>query len=108
MEMKQITIKVFGGEQKCASCVNLPSSKETAEWLEAAISRKYPDQLFTIEYIDIFSSVEGENQKFAHQIVEEELFYPVVVINDEIVAEGNPRLKDIYAIMELNGYKDAG
>ncbi|MDN4072359.1 YuzD family protein [Fictibacillus terranigra] len=103
--MSHITIKVFGGEQKCASCVNLPTSKETAEWLEAAIARKFPDQLFRIEYVDIFSPTEGENQRFALQIVEEDLFYPVVVINDEIVAEGNPRLKDIYEIMEKHGYQ---
>ncbi|SFD50526.1 Disulfide oxidoreductase YuzD [Bacillus sp. OV194] len=104
--MSQIIIKVFGGEQKCASCVNLPTSKETAEWLEAAISRKFPEQLFSIEYVDIFSPTEGENQKFALQILEEDLFYPVVVINNKIVAEGNPRLKDIYEIMEQHGYRD--
>ncbi|MCK6258328.1 YuzD family protein [Fictibacillus sp. KIGAM418] len=106
MDLSQIIIKVFGGEQKCASCVNLPTSKETAEWLEAAISRKFPDQLFSIEYVDIFSPTEGENQKFVLQILEEDLFYPVVVINNEIVAEGNPRLKDIYEIMEQHGYRD--
>lgn len=108
MNTNHITIKVFGGEQKCASCVNLPTSKETAEWLDAAISRKFPDQMFSIEYIDIFSPVEGDNGQFAQQIVEEDMFYPVVVINNEVVAEGNPRLKDIYAIMEQHGYRDVG
>ncbi|WP_040340526.1 YuzD family protein [Fictibacillus macauensis] len=104
--MKQpITIKVFGGEQKCASCVNLPSSKETAEWLEAAIARKFPNQVFIVEYVDIFTTTEGDNFLFAQRVVEEDLFYPVVVIHDEIIAEGNPRLKDIYDIMQQHGYQ---
>ncbi|TGU62208.1 DUF1462 family protein, partial [Mesorhizobium sp. M00.F.Ca.ET.186.01.1.1] len=29
-----VEIKVFGTEQLCASCVNLPSAKETAEWMQ--------------------------------------------------------------------------
>ena len=44
MVMKEIEIEVYGAEQICASCVNLPSSKDTCEWLEAALTRKFPEQ----------------------------------------------------------------
>ena len=48
MEKKKIEIQVYGAEQICASCVNLPSSKDTCEWLEAALQRKFPNQPFSI------------------------------------------------------------
>ncbi|PAQ13731.1 disulfide oxidoreductase [Bacillaceae bacterium SAOS 7] len=101
-----VEIVVYGTEQLCASCVNLPSSKETYEWLEAAISRKYPKQPFSISYVDIFSPPEDEEKKaFAERVVEEDMFYPVVLVEGEIVGEGNPKLKAVYAEMEKYGYQ---
>ncbi|MBO8176281.1 MAG: YuzD family protein [Bacillus sp. (in: Bacteria)] len=103
---KVAEIVVYGAEQVCPSCVNLPSSKETYEWLEAAISRKFPNQPFTIKYVDIFQPPEDEEMKaFAIRVIEEDLFYPVVVIEGEIVGEGNPKLKTIYAKLEKYGYR---
>lgn len=91
-----LKIYVYGADVKCASCVNLPSAKETFEWLEAAISRKYSKTNFEFIYVDLnFPSNETE-KKMAEHIIEEELFYPVVTINNEIVAEGNPSLPNIY------------
>ncbi|MET3699474.1 disulfide oxidoreductase YuzD [Bacillus oleivorans] len=106
--MKPLSIYVYGAEQICASCVNLPSSKETYEWLQAAIARKYPDQPFQIEYIDIFNPpAEKAKQEFAKRVVEEDLFYPIILIDDKIVGEGNPKLKTIFAEMETHGYTPA-
>ncbi len=105
--MRNTTIEIilYGAEQLCPSCVNLPSSKETYEWLEAAISRKFPDQLFKITYVDIFQPPnDSEKKNFAKRVIEEDLFYPVVVIKDKIVGEGNPRLKTIFAELEKYGY----
>jgi disulfide oxidoreductase YuzD len=103
---KVAEIVVYGAEQVCPSCVNLPSSKETYEWLEAAISRKFPNQPFTIKYVDIYQPPEDEEMKaFAIRVIEEDLFYPVVVIEGEIVGEGNPKLKTIYAELEKYGYR---
>jgi disulfide oxidoreductase YuzD len=103
---KEAEIFVYGAEQICASCVNLPSSKETYEWLQAAISRKFPDQPFTIRYIDIFNPPDEEETKaFAQRVIEEDMFYPVVTVGNEIVGEGNPRLKDVYKKLEEYGYQ---
>ncbi|WP_432806348.1 YuzD family protein [Lederbergia citrisecunda] len=103
----KVEIFVYGAEQICASCVGMPSSKETYEWLDAAISRKYREQPFTIQYIDIFNPPEEEkHQQFATRVIEEDLFYPVVTIGEEIVGEGNPKLKDIYKEMEKYGYEE--
>jgi disulfide oxidoreductase YuzD len=99
-----LLIKVYGAEQKCASCVHLPSAKETAEWLEAAISRKYPNTVFQVLYIDMEKPENETDRLFSERIIEEDLFYPVVVIDSEVVAEGNPNLKTIYSIIEQNGY----
>jgi disulfide oxidoreductase YuzD len=99
-----LIIKVYGAEQKCASCVHLPSAKETAEWLEAAISRKFPNTVFQVLYIDMEKPENEADQAFSLRIIEEDLFYPVVVIDGEVVAEGNPNLKTIYSIIEQNGY----
>lgn len=91
-----VKIYVYGAEVKCASCVNLPSAKETFEWLEAAISRKYDKSNFKFIYVDLHSPSNDHEKKMAEQIIEEEMFYPIVVVDDEIVAEGNPRLTVIY------------
>ncbi|MFK2826506.1 YuzD family protein [Bacillus sp. B190/17] len=106
---KKVEITVYGTEQLCPSCVNLPSSKETYEWLEAAISRKYPNQPFTISYVDIQAPPEEEKKRaFAARVIEEDMFYPVVLLEDTIVGEGNPKLKTIYREMEKYGYTPGG
>ncbi|MCP8969782.1 YuzD family protein [Ectobacillus ponti] len=94
-------ISVYGAKVLCASCVGAPSSIETFEWLQAAIGRKYPEQAFTYEYVDIFEPQEdADKQAFAERVVEEDLFYPVVLVNGEIAAEGIIRLQDVYREIE--------
>jgi disulfide oxidoreductase YuzD len=105
MEKKSVEIVVYGAEQLCPSCVNLPSSKETFEWLEAAITRKYVNQPFSISYVDIYNPPTDDKKKdFAQRVVEEDMFYPVVWLEGKIVGEGNPKLKTIFAEMEKYGY----
>ncbi|SMQ83957.1 Disulfide oxidoreductase YuzD [Bacillus sp. OV166] len=106
MNSNEVEIVVYGAEQLCPSCVNLPSSKETFEWLEAAIARKFPDQPFKMTYVDIYQPTgEIEQLDFAKKVVEEDMFYPVVVIKEKVVGEGNPRLKTIFSELEKYGYK---
>ncbi|UOY90978.1 YuzD family protein [Ectobacillus sp. JY-23] len=98
-----VKISVYGAKVICASCVGMPSSTETFEWLQAAIDRKYPDHSFEFQYVDIFEEQDNQEQReFAARVIEEDLFYPVVLVNQEIVGEGNPRLKDVYA--EIDKY----
>ncbi|ESU31193.1 disulfide oxidoreductase [Bacillus sp. 17376] len=105
MERKEVEIVVYGAEVLCPSCVNLPSSKETYEWLEAAISRKYADQPFKIVYVDIHNPPSEEDKKeFAEKVIEDDMFYPVVLLEGKVVGEGNPKLKTIYAELEKYGY----
>lgn len=91
-----VTISVYGAEVKCASCVNLPSARDTFEWLEAAINRKYPKNNFNYKYVDLYSPSAEKEKEMVEHIVAEDLFYPVVLVNNEIVAEGNPKLTDVY------------
>ena len=49
--MEQIEILVYGTGIICASCVNAPSSEETASWLQSLLSRKYGDKI-AVCYID--------------------------------------------------------
>jgi disulfide oxidoreductase YuzD len=101
-----VEIILYGADQLCPSCVNLPSSKETFEWLEAAISRKFPEQAFKMTYVDIYQPpTDTEKENFAKKVIEEDLFYPVVVIKGKIVGEGNPRLKTIFNELEKYGYQ---
>ena len=98
-----IKVSVYGAKVVCASCVGMPSSTETYEWLQAAIGRKYEGQeeKFHFEYVDIYEEQEEEeNRAFVERVIEEDLFYPVVLVNNEIVGEGNPRLKDVYEEIE--------
>jgi len=90
-----ITINVYGAEKKCARCVNLPSAWETKEWLEALLNRKYENQPLVFDYIDIEHPKEG-HEAFARHMIADDRMYPLVTIDGDVVAEGNPRLKDIY------------
>ncbi|WNC13955.1 YuzD family protein [Brevibacillus brevis] len=100
-----VEIKVFGTEQLCASCVNLSSAKETADWLQAALSRKYGSDSIRITYSDFQQPQTDDDKNWAMRIVEEDLWYPLVVISGEIVGEGNPKLKDICRKLESEGLK---
>lgn len=106
MDFTEVEIVLYGAEQLCPSCVNLPSSKETFDWLEAAIARKFPEQPFKMTYVDIHLPPDDEEKlSFAKRVIEEDMFYPVVVIKDKVVGEGNPRLKTIFSELEKYGYK---
>ena len=98
-------IEIFGADIICASCVNAPSSKDTYEWLEAAITRKYPNHPFTIRYIDIESPLtDAREQDYALRIQQDDFFYPLVLINDEIVGEGYIQLKSVTDKLESLGF----
>lgn len=104
MSKESIIITVYGAKQICASCVGAPGSKDTYEWLQAAIGRKYIDDQISYEYIDIDSPPAVEkHEQFVQRILDEDLFYPIVMVNDELVAEGIPRLKTIYAALDKHG-----
>lgn len=106
MKNNEVELVLYGADQLCPSCVHLPSSKETFEWLEAAIARKFPEQPFKMTYVDIHQPPEEEAKKiFAKKVMEEDMIYPVIVIKDKVVGEGNPRLKTIFSEMEKHGYK---
>lgn len=93
----QITIYVYGAEEKCASCVHLPSSQETASWLQAALKRRYADVNILVKHIDIDHPQTAREQEVSARIMAEEQWYPLVIIEDEVMAEGNVRLQAITA-----------
>lgn len=102
---KEISIEVYGTDVICASCVNAPSSIDTYEWLEAAISRKYKDQPFSITYIDIEKPQDLEHRKdYAQRILDDEFFYPLVLVEGEVVGEGYVQLKPVYKELEKHGF----
>ncbi len=106
MEKQNAIIEIYGAEVICASCVGAPSSKDTYEWLEAAISRKYPEQSFTIEYIDIDEDHENERQaEISEQVRNDEYFYPLLLINEEMIGEGHIQLKPVFSALEKLGYE---
>lgn len=99
-----ITITVYGAEQICPSCINAPGSKATYEWLQAAIRRKYVADNLKYVYVDITEKNEDpDHQAFIDKIHEEDLFYPIVFVNDEMVGEGIPRLKTVYKALDEEG-----
>lgn len=102
---KNLTVEIFGADVICASCVNAPTSKDTYEWLQAAIDRKYPNQPYEITYIDIHKPIENEHQQdLASRILDDEFFYPLVVIAGEVIGEGYIQLKPVFAELEKHGF----
>lgn len=105
MEKKTLLIEIFGADITCASCVNAPTSKDTYEWLQAAIDRKYPNQLYKITYIDIQKPIDNERQQdIANRVLDDEFFYPLVMIEGEVVGEGYIQLKPVFAELEKYGF----
>ncbi|TCP26577.1 disulfide oxidoreductase YuzD [Scopulibacillus darangshiensis] len=103
----KMEMTVYGAEQACPSCLHSPSSRETMEWIRAAIQRKYPDSSISIRYVDINQPETDEDKTFTDKILNDELFYPLVVTNGKVIGEGNPRLKTIFQTIEENGFKSA-
>ncbi|HET7627976.1 MAG TPA: DUF1462 family protein [Bacillales bacterium] len=101
--MKRLDIVVYGSDAPCPSCLHAPSSRETKEWIEAAIQRNYSaEQLehMQVRYVDIEKPGNEEEQWFCHKILAEDFFYPLVVVNGEVAGEGDPRLKSIYRVID--------
>ncbi|WP_249671311.1 DUF1462 family protein, partial [Bacillus thuringiensis] len=48
-----------------------------------------------------------EKQEVSEKILNDEYFYPLYMVGDQVVGEGNPKLKDVYQEMEKQGYKPA-
>ena len=106
MNESKAMIEVYGANIICASCVNAPSSKDTYEWLQAAIARKFPNQAVTYRFINIDDVLENERDiDYANRIREDEFFYPLVLINDEVVGEGYVQIKPVYEALERLGYE---
>ena len=105
MEKKTVSIEIFGADVVCASCVNAPTSKDTYEWLQAAIDRKYPNHPYTITYIDIQQPIDNERQQvIANRVLEEEFFYPLVMIDEEVIGEGYIQLNPVFTKLETLGF----
>lgn len=104
MGNEKVTIEVFGADIICASCVNAPSSKDTYEWLQAAIGRKYPGYEVAYRYIDIEAELTSPRDlEYVEKIQNDEFFYPLVLVNNEVVGEGYIQLKPVYAELEKLG-----
>ncbi|WP_163654717.1 DUF1462 family protein [Listeria sp. PSOL-1] len=104
---KTVQLYVYGSSVACASCVGAPSSKAIKEWLSAAIERKFEQQPFLIKYLDVFETkgMTEEERQMAQRIMAEDYLYPVIVLDNKIVIEGEPRLQDIYKLMIEYGYE---
>lgn len=107
MENQTLQIVIYGADDPCPSCIHSPSSKETKEWLEAAVQRKFPDQAITFRYVDIQSPENDLDKHYTEKIINDEYFYPLVVANEQVIGEGNPRLKEIFQYLEGFGFHSA-
>ncbi|MCL1631107.1 YuzD family protein [Sporolactobacillus sp. CPB3-1] len=87
-------LTVYGAETVCASCVQAPPAKSTAEWLRAALTRKFNEQV-SVRYIDVHHPETEADQVYCDKILTDEYFYPLVVACDKVLAEGFVALKPI-------------
>ncbi|MFT8872503.1 MAG: DUF1462 family protein [Sporolactobacillus sp.] len=85
---------VYGAEAICPSCMQSPPSRATAEWLQAALARKFGAELH-VRYVDIDDPQNHCDEQFCEQIKSNQLFYPLVVSGEEIIAEGYVDLKAV-------------
>ncbi|PTH39899.1 YuzD family protein [Staphylococcus capitis] len=103
--MTKISVVVYGADVICASCVNAATSKDTYEWLQPLLKRKFPEHHFEFTYIDINRDTENltdHDEQFIERIQEDELFYPLVTMNDEYVADGYIQMKPVVRFIETH------
>ncbi|MCS4486826.1 YuzD family protein [Staphylococcus americanisciuri] len=96
--MTKVSVIVYGAETVCASCVNAPSARNTFDWLQTLLPKKYPELDFSFTYIDIINDVDcltDHDEQFIEQIRNDELFYPLITMNDAYVADGYIQLKPL-------------
>ena len=104
MSPQQAVIEVYGANIMCASCVNAPSSIDTYEWLQAALARKFPEATISYRYVDIEGDFENaRDEDIASRIQEDEFFYPLVLVDGEVVGEGYIELKPIVTKLQTLG-----
>lgn len=100
--MESVKVNVYGADIVCASCVNAPTSKDIYDWIQPNLKRKYENLNFVYHYIDI-NDKEGHSdydQSIVERIEDDELFYPLVTMNDEIVADGYIQLPQLTRFVE--------
>ena len=92
-----INVKVYGADIVCASCVNAPTSKDIFDWIKPNLERKYPNLQFNYSYIDIMNTTEPSDvdQSYIEKINDDELFYPLITMDDNIVADGYIQLPQV-------------
>lgn len=95
-------LTVYGTETRCASCVQAPSSKATAEWLQAALLRKFGSEIM-IRYVPIEQPENEEDRQFCARILADEFFYPLLVSGETIIGEGYIELKQVVQYLINNG-----
>ena len=103
--MNKVSVVVYGADVVCASCVNAPTARNTFDWLQPLLKRKYPDTQFEFTYIDIEKDTENltdHDQQYIERIQEDELFYPLVTMNNEYVSDGYVQLRDITQFMDAH------
>ncbi|MFT8319123.1 MAG: DUF1462 family protein [Sporolactobacillus sp.] len=99
-------LTLYGAESICASCVQAPSSKSTAEWLQAALSRKF-GQAADIRYIDLEHPETEQDRLFCKRIKADEFFYPLLVSGDAVIGEGYIVLKTVVKYLKEQGLEDS-
>ncbi len=68
------------------------------DWLQPLLKRKYPNISFKYTYIDITKdndNLTDHDLQFIERIEQDELFYPLITMNDEYVADGYIQTKQI-------------
>ncbi|GAB6933705.1 YuzD family protein [Calditerricola satsumensis] len=103
-----VEVTVYGADVRCPSCVNAPSSKETAEWLEAVLGRKFGPERVTVRYVDIHAPQTPADAEWARRVLDDEFFYPLVVIDGDAVAEGVVELKPVLKKLAALGLAESG
>lgn len=102
--MDTIKVNVYGADVVCASCVNAPTSKDIYDWIQPNLKRKFENLDFTFNYINIMDQEEKSDYDMSliEQINNDELFYPLITMNDEVVADGYIQLPQLTTYIETN------
>lgn len=98
-------LTVYGADLICAGCAQAPPARATAEWLDAAIARKY-GRTVRVRYVDLHHPVTADDRMYCKKILLDDYFYPLVVADGEVLGEGSVSLKSVFGFLERSGVQN--
>lgn len=98
----KFVVNVYGREVAPAGDVNMPDHRAVCKQLQHTLQNKFPEDDFYCNHIDMdaVDNLTDHDENLIEQIDNDDLSYPLVTINDEIVDHGDVKTENVVMCLE--------